>query len=52
MAERKPRADLVRIAGNSLRADLSDVITEIALDFQAGSVAEARPHRGRSDGPP
>lgn len=56
MAERKPRADLVRIAGNKLRADLSDVITEIALDFQAGSVAElaltAADPTGRLDGSP
>lgn len=56
MAERKPRADLVRIAGNKLRADLSDVITEIALDFQTGSVAElaltAADPTGRLDNSP
>lgn len=40
MAARKPRADLVRVSGKKLRADLSDVISEIALDFQPGSVAE------------
>ena len=56
MAERKPRADLVRIAGNKLRADLSDVVTEIALDFSVGSVAElaitAADPTGRLDGSP
>jgi hypothetical protein len=56
MTARKPRADLVRIAGNKLRADLSDVITEIALDFQAGSVAElaltAADPTGRLDNSP
>ena len=40
MAERKPRADYVRIAGQRLRADLADVVTDISLDFTVGQVAE------------
>jgi hypothetical protein len=56
MSQRKPRADAVRIAGKKLRADLGDVITEIALDFQAGSVAElaitASDPTSRLDGSP
>lgn len=37
---RKPRIELVRIAGTRVRADLTDVVTDIALDFAVGSVAE------------
>ena len=40
MATRKPRADAVRIAGKRVAANLTDFITDIALDFSAGTVAE------------
>lgn len=40
MAERTPRADLVRIAGSKIAAQLTETVTEIALDFSTGTVAE------------
>ena len=40
MAERKPRADLVRIAGKKVAAQVAELITDISLDFQVGTVAE------------
>ena len=56
MAERKPRADVVRIAGQKVAAQVADVVTDISLDFQVGTVAElsisvADP-TGRLDGSP
>ncbi len=55
-AQRKPRTEVVRIAGRKLAAQLTDVVTEIALDYAVGSVAEmgitvADP-TGRLDGSP
>jgi hypothetical protein len=40
MPTRAPRADALRIASNRLSAQLADVITDIALDFGSGQVAE------------
>lgn len=40
MAERTARADLLRIAGKKLQADLADVVTEITFDFSVATVAE------------
>lgn len=56
MAERKPRADVVRIAGQKVAAQVADVVTDISLDFQVGTVGElsisvADP-TGRLDGSP
>lgn len=56
MAERKPRADVVRIAGKKVAAEVSEFITDMTLDFSPGQVAElsisvADP-TGRLDGSP
>jgi hypothetical protein len=40
MAERKPRADVVRIATAKVAAQVADAITDITLDFTPGQVAE------------
>ena len=40
MAERKPRADVVRIAGKKIAAQLADVIADLSLDYSVGQVAE------------
>ena len=56
MATRKPRADLVRIAGKKVAAQVAEFITDITLDYSPGQVAElsitvADPS-GRLDGSP
>lgn len=40
MAERTTRADLLRLAGKKVQADLSEVVTEITQDYSVGTVAE------------
>lgn len=40
MAERKPRADVVRIAGKKIAAQVAELITDITLDYAPGQVAE------------
>jgi hypothetical protein len=56
MAERKPRADVVRIAGKKVAAQLADVVTDISLDYGVGQVAElsitAADPTGRLDNSP
>jgi hypothetical protein len=40
MAERKPRADLVRVASKKVAAQVAEFITDITLDYAPGQVAE------------
>jgi hypothetical protein len=40
MATRKPRADVVRIAGKKVAAQVADLVTDLTLDFTPGQVAE------------
>lgn len=56
MAERKPRADVIRIAGAKVAAQVADLVTDITVDYGVGQVAElaitvADP-TGRLDGSP
>lgn len=56
MAERKPRADYLRIASKKVRADIAELVTEITLDYAPGQVAElsitAADPTGRLDNTP
>lgn len=56
MAERKPRADYLRVTSNKIRADIAALITDITLDYAPGQVAElsitATDPTGRLDSTP